>query len=79
MELLLTAASRSAYAASFSAAKLYVDAADDLTTESGGLEAWLKGNRYLQFRRIELLSQLCGVLGQYEEALRKVSCLLIRG
>lgn len=83
VEILLHAATRSAFAASFSAGKAYADVVEgefdcdpadiDIMNESGGLTTWFTHSRGLCFRHAELVSQLCGVLGLYNQAFIKVS------
>lgn len=40
--------------------------------ESGGVNAWLVHSRELCFRRIDILTKLCGVLDVFDQATAEV-------
>ena len=71
--LLLDAASKSALSASFSAAKRYLDAVQDLLDSTGGVVYWLGIHRRTYLRFLSILSDVCGILKLHEDAFVKVS------
>ena len=72
VSLLLDAASRSALSASFTAAKRYLDAVQDVIQTTGGAEQWCQIDRKLYLRFLSIFSDVCGILKLHDDAFVKV-------
>ncbi|KAL7420434.1 hypothetical protein Q5752_004384 [Cryptotrichosporon argae] len=76
VSLLLDAATRAALSASFSSAQHFINVAQQVIDETGGIATWMQRHRALYFRYIEKTSEIGSVLRIHVTVLAKLDAVL---